>query len=238
MKSVGWIFYNRWLFETEYSHAELAPLTPEGSKLWLCGPDSDWDPKLVRTCKGSSWAGASFHADLESARAAFDNAEGHFSTLPGTTENWHAILRPFRFSGKTNWFSHSDLRLEVADVDPGGPLAVMTSAGYDDESLSYLPRILDFTSKVDKVRSWYDTLDGNLINGNYQHQHLEIDGMTFSIWKSDEAMTEAAYGLGPHREYLNAQKTDKLADRTSYLRNRVIASKGTWGGADPISLTD
>ncbi|MBG6177614.1 hypothetical protein IWQ55_005538 [Labrenzia sp. EL_208] len=34
-----------------------------------------------------------------------------------------------------------------------------------------------------------------------------------------------------------SKKSDKLADRTCYLRNRVMASKGTWRGVDPVELT-
>lgn len=238
MKSVGWVFYSRWSFDAGYSHTDLAPPAPNGSELWMCGPDSNWDPKIIRTCKGTSWAGASFHSDQASAQAALDNAERHFSTLPQANEAWYAILRPIRFSGVTNWFSGRGLELDIASHDPGGALAVMTSAGYDEENLSDLPRILDFTAKVDEVRSWYDTLDENVVNGNFQHQHEDIDGMTFSIWKSDEAMMKAAYGAGTHRTYLSAQKSHKLADRTSYLRNRVMASKGTWDGIDPVELTN
>ncbi|MBG6142604.1 hypothetical protein IWQ51_000713 [Labrenzia sp. EL_142] len=102
---------------------------------------------------------------------------------------------------------------------------------------SDLPRILDFTAKIDEVRAWHDTLDGNLINGNFQHRLADIDGMTFSIWKTDAAMRKAAYGDGTHRTCLDAQKSDKLADRTCYLRNRVMASKRTWRGVDPLELT-
>lgn len=237
MRRVGWIFYGHWSFDAEHALADMAPPAPDGSDLWMCGPDSDWHPKAVRTCKGSSWAGASFHSDQAGAQAAFDSAERHFASLPAHSEAWYAILRPFRFSGITNWFSGHGLALDTASEDPGGPLAIMTSAGYDEENKTDLPRILKFTAKVDEVRAWYDTLDANLINGNFQHQHDDIDGMTFSIWKSDDAMIKAAYGPGLHRTYLDAQKSEKLADRTCYLRNRVLSSKGMWGGVDPIELS-
>ncbi|MBG6159251.1 hypothetical protein IWQ52_005211 [Labrenzia sp. EL_159] len=61
-----------------------------------------------------------------------------------------------------------------------------------------LTPILDFTAKVDEVRAWYDALDGNLINGNFRHRLADIDGMTFSIWKTDDTMRKAAYGDGTH----------------------------------------
>ena len=237
MKQVGWIFYSHWTFDRIYSHNDLAPPAPADSALWLCGPDSAWDPVAVRSREGASWAGASFHTERASAKAAFDQAETHFATLPAHHEAWHAVLRPYRFSGVTNWFSARQLDLDLAPDDPGGPLAIMTSAGYDTENQNDLPRILDFTSKVDEVRNWYGTLDENIIHGNFQHQHDDIDGMTFSIWKSDQAMMKAAYGTGTHRTYLDRQKSEKLADRTSYLRNRIIASKGTWQGGNPVDLT-
>lgn len=80
-------------------------------------------------------------------------------------------------------------------------------------------------------------MPGKSPRGNFQHRLADIDGMTFSIWKTDDATRKAAYGDGTHRTCLDAQKSDKLADRTCYLRNRVMASKGTWRGVDPVELT-
>ncbi|MCR9061776.1 MAG: hypothetical protein NXI02_30915 [Rhodobacteraceae bacterium] len=60
MRRVGWVFYSHWSFQAEHSHAGLAPTAPGDSDLWMCGPDSNRDPKIIRTCNGSSWTGAGF----------------------------------------------------------------------------------------------------------------------------------------------------------------------------------
>ncbi len=98
MRRVGWVFYSHWSFQAEHLHTGLAPTAPDDGDLWMCGPDSNRDPMIIRTCKGSSWAGAGFHSDLTSAQTAFDNAEQHFSSLPANTEAWYANLRPIRFA--------------------------------------------------------------------------------------------------------------------------------------------
>ena len=93
-------------------------------------------------------------------------------------------------------------------------------------------RMRDFRENVDRVRAWYDEIDGNIINGNFA---TGTDGMTFSLWRSDDALRTGAYGPGLHRAQLDRQKAERLADRTSYTRTRLLRHTGTWDGRDPLT---
>ena len=79
------------------------------------------------------------------------------------------------------------------------------SGGFSFVTGHLTPRIVDFATKVDAARAWYDTLDDNLINSNFQHRHADTGRMMFPVWKTDDAMTSAAYGAGLHRTHPDAQ---------------------------------
>lgn len=53
--------------------------------------------------------------------------------------------------------------------------------------------------------------------------------MTFSVWKDDAAMMDAAYRTGTHRAQIDRYKAEKTADRTSFTRARLLASAGAAG---------
>jgi hypothetical protein len=49
-------------------------------------------------------------------------------------------------------------------------------------------------------------------------------------------MVDAMYRPGIHRTQIERHKRDKLADRTSFTRFRVLATRGSWRGSDPLEL--
>jgi hypothetical protein len=232
MFKVGWITFHRWLFETEQSPDTLTVGAPKGAVWWHCGAESPIGPNGFRTLKGRSWAGAGFFEDRANAELVLDDLSSQFPSLPAWVEEFHCLLRPIRFSGDCRWLARADAELAVAANDPGGPMVVLTSAGYDDMGPAHYARMLDFRENVDRVRAWYDTLDGNIVNGSYA---TGTDGMTFSLWRSDDDMRTAAYGQGFHRTQLDRQKAERMADRTSYTRTRMVRHSGTWNGRDPVA---
>jgi len=58
--------------------------------------------------------------------------------------------------------------------------------------------------------------------------------MTVSLWRSDEAMMAAAYRPGHHRSQVDYQREFGMIDYSSFTRTRILATKGTWDGSDPV----
>ena len=232
MVKVGWITFHRWLFLEEQAPDTLVIPAPEGAVWWHSGADSPIGPNGFRTGRGCSWAGAGFYEDEAEAHHVLDELEAQFTDLPAFAENFHCLLRPIRFFGDCRWLDGANAELAVAASDPGGPVVVLTSAGYDDTGPDQYARMRDFRENVDRVRAWYDTIDGNIVNGSFT---TGTDGMTFSLWRSDKSLRDAAYGEGLHRTQLDRQKSERMADRTSYTRTRMMRHLGTWNGRDPVS---
>jgi len=51
-------------------------------------------------------------------------------------------------------------------------------------------------------------------------------------------MKRAAYKSGVHKAQLARHQGSALFDRSSFTRGRVMASRGAWGGVDPVSGLD
>lgn len=60
----------------------------------------------------------------------------------------------------------------------------------------------------------------------------DVDGCTFSLWQSESAFQNWAYGPGHHANAMREHRRDKLAERSSFVRCRVLQSQGVWNGAD------
>lgn len=120
------------------------------------------------------------------------------------------------------------------DEDPGGVLAVITSAGYVSEDESQQARIREFAAQNEEVRAFYGTLDSNVLRYPFNVCGAR-DGMTFSIWRSDPAMVTAAYKNGTHRAMMDVHKARAMFDHSSFTRLRLLDSRGTWDGVDPLS---
>lgn len=236
MIDVGWITFHRWVFDEPHSLGEVVFPNLPGAVAWHAGPDSPLGEDGQRTGTGTSWACAGFFAERSDAEAALDSAETLFAEVPAHSEAFHALLRPIRFAGVCHWLTDAGAAFRPASEDPGGPVVVLTSAGYDispsGPDASQIARMKDFRTNVDAVRDWYDTLDGNIVAGNFA---TGGDGMTFTLWRSDADLTAAAYGAGAHRTQLDRQRAEGLADRTSYTRTRVLRHMGHWDGRDPVA---
>ena len=77
---------------------------------------------------------------------------------------------------------------------------------------------------------FYGTLDGNLRRDVFSGGFDGGDGFTFSLWRDDAAMQQAAYEPGVHRSLMDRSRDGSLFDRSSFTRARVVASQGSWDG--------
>lgn len=237
-RRLTWMTIHRLRFDQPVDAKSGGVSEPVGAALALIGPDSRLDASGLRGSSSAVWGGICFYEDRAAAETAMDDPQ----TIPAcghAVEAWHGLLCPISHRGETAWFG----ALENAncfvpagrDDDPGGRLVVLTSAGFNDlppdQLLDDMPRRMDFSRNVDRVVAWYATLPANLARANFHLRAMgHVDGLTVSVWSSDEAMIAAAYKLGVHRTQIDRYRTEQTADRSSFTRARLIRSKGTWEG--------
>ncbi|MFN8829372.1 MAG: hypothetical protein ACK50Q_00235 [Labrys sp. (in: a-proteobacteria)] len=209
-----------------------APLPgPSQARAWRFYPSSPLNEAGMRTNVSDVWGGIGIHDTKSDAEAALDAIK----TLPWyaeTVERWHALLLPVRHHGETNWRGTlSDATLACAADDPGGPLVVITSAGFNAPGPADMPRIADFNRRVEQVKFAYRTLPGNRVSDVFSGARVDgHDGMTVTLWADVPAMMAAAYKDGVHREQMDLHRAAAMIDRSSFTRNRVLAATGTWDG--------
>lgn len=209
---------------------------PAAAVVWRFGPDSPLGATGLRTRIGDVWGGVGLYTDRAAAQAVIDEPATHLGFMSDALQSWHAMLQPIAHRGEVNWFGplQGKPTLDTSRDDPGGLMVVLTTAGYDalppEKLQADLPRRIDFVANVERVRAWYATLPGNLARGVFNFAPLGTDGLTFSVWKEDAAMTDAAYRSGTHRAQIDRYKAEKTADRTSFTRARLVHSSGTWRG--------
>ena len=209
-RQLTWATFHRWEFNQPLDAADFSIKAPLGARLWLCGPDSPQGDNGLRTRVSTVWGGTAFYEGEAAAYKVIDDPLQAFCTLPPLVEHWHTLLLPIRHRGETNWFTLADSALCLSSTDPGGAIAVVTSGGFNSRAPDQVPRIARFSEKVDQVREWFSTLESNVVTGNYGPTMDGADGMTFSLWKSEQSLVEAAYQPGFHRERIDEQKIPSL----------------------------
>jgi len=209
--------------------------SPEACLSWKIGPDGPVGPNGYRL-PSNVWGGVALFADRSAAEAAFAASEHYLPFLAETVENWHALLLPVAHRGECNHLDRSDPRLifEPGAEDPGGPLFVMTTAGYVMGPDLDVARVIDFRVHVDKVHEWLQSADGRIASQVFTPHTVGDDGVTMSLWRSDTAMIDTMYRPGVHRTQVERHRRENLADRTSFTRFRVLATRGQWNGSDPF----
>jgi hypothetical protein len=185
-----------------------------------------------RRLPSNVWCGVALFESRAAAEKAFAAPERFLPA--GSRQSWHALLLPVAHRGECNHFESGRPRtlFEIAEHDPGGPLFVMTTAGFVPPP--DLARVVDFRLHVDKVRDSLAAVGGCVASEVFTPHTLGDDGVTMTLWKNDAAMIDAMYRPGIHRTQVDRHKRDNLADRTSFTRFRVLATRGQWGGSDSL----
>ena len=241
-RSFCYMTFHRVRFGRPYSNETDRFAGPEAATHWLFGPDSPVGEDGLWTRRSDVWGGVAFYGDLHTASSVMDDPRAALPWLAEGTEAWHALLCPTTHRGRVNWFGGLEAasNFRTVPMDKAGPLAVMTSAGFrelpPDALRADIPRRADFVARAERVRAWYHSVPGCLAQGIYHFGPPPIDGLTFTLWDSDAAMTAAAYGAGVHRRQLDRHAAAPLIDRTSFTRARLLRSAGAWGGQrDPLT---
>ena len=213
---------------------------PAETSSWLAMVDAPLGANLLAARAGAVWGIVGCHSSGEAADTTVTLASEVLPILDDTLESWHVAFDVVGHRGEVDWLDrrHPGLALEPVADDPGGPLAVMTTAGFVIDKDFDFARAQDFSFNVDRVRGVLDVAPGNVLTHVLQAaEPTGPDGITFTVWRSDDAMRDAAYRPGPHRQQLDRYKAEQTADRTSFTRLRPRTSAGSWNRVDPIEAT-
>jgi hypothetical protein len=227
-----WITLHRLRFPDAVS--SLARVFPPvaGPDCWLFGPHYDVGPDGMLTGVSDVWGGVGIWHRRDAAEAMLAAPEDAMPWLDETVAAWHCLAVPFAHRGEVNWRGHLEAGTAVraAPVDPGGPLIVLTSAGFLSRDAATLPRIIRFVAGVVGVLAAYAADPSNLRRAAFRGSFDGRDGFTISLWHSDEGMRRAAYRPGTHRDRIDEDKAGLLSDRSSFTRLRLLRSRGDWDG--------
>lgn len=210
--------------------------SPAGSASWQIGPDGAIGPD-GRRLPSNIWCAVGLYHQRAEAEGAVQSPEASMPFLLRATEAWHALLLPIANRGECNHLDPAapGLLLQPAGEDPGGPLAVLTTAGFNPCPGFSMQRVIDFRHAVDAVRDTVAGMDGNLARQVFTPHVAGTDGFTCTLWRDDKAMMAYAYRPGKHRTEMERYKAEQTADRTSFSRFRVLATRGQWEGRCPIA---
>lgn len=209
---------------------------PAGAASWKIGWDGAVAPDGSRQ-PSEIWCALGLYPERIHAEAAVADPAAIMPFLAETTEAWHAVLMPLAHRGECNHLDRDNpgLLLATHDDDPGGPLIVLTTAGFDLGPDLDMNRVIDFRRNVDQVRAAVAIATGNVARQVFTPHTRGDDGMTMTIWRDDAAMSAFAYRPGEHRERIDRHKREQTCDRTSFTRLRAVRTRGSWEGRDPVA---
>ncbi|MCY6382865.1 hypothetical protein [Hoeflea prorocentri] len=233
-----WIVFHRVRFAEPVDGLGNPFPGPKSAAAWRFYPASQLSEDNMRNFNNDEWGGFGIYPNREAAQAVFDVPEAHLSFLADPVEAYHALIAPYAHHGEVNWRGETlaNDTFAVAKEDPGGPLVVFTSAGFEGRGPEDAERIVAFLHGVYAVQDYYAGLPGNIRQAVYSGVGVDGgDGITVSLWQNDAAMMQAAYKPGEHRGQMDNHKKTSRMDRSSFTRARIIASKGSWKGCNPVS---
>ncbi|RLA09623.1 MAG: hypothetical protein DRQ60_11045 [Gammaproteobacteria bacterium] len=235
--SHDWLVLLRVRFPHILDAAEQSFEAPPRADVWRFGPEnSSFNDLGLPNFRSETWGGFALYHDRETAEAVVAAPRDSLPFLTDAVEAWCGLLLPVTHRGEVDLRGQveSDSAIQTVDQDPGGPLVVVTTAGYLSREPDQIPRIVDFNARASKARDFYKTLEGNVRSSIFYTGHDGLDNLTCSFWRNDAAMQEAAYDAGYHRDQIKRQNTHQMTDRTSFTRARVLESSGTWDGSNPV----
>jgi hypothetical protein len=107
---------------------------PKTAEAWRFYPATMLGENGLPTFVSDEWGGFGIYRNLEAAQEVFAHPEEHLGFLGEAVEAFHTVAVPYAHHGKVDWRGEflENTTFAVAPSDPGGPLLVLTSAGYDN----------------------------------------------------------------------------------------------------------
>ncbi len=210
--------------------------TPEDAISWKIGPCGPVGPDGFRL-PSNVWCAVGLFTERTAATVAMERRDSYMPFLSDTTESWHQVLLPIRHHGECNHLNREcpGEVFEVSSADPGGPLMVITTAGYNFGPELKIERVINFRRSVDRVNDWMGNVEGCLASQPFTPYTKGDDGCTLSVWRDDACMLNAMYREGTHRAQIDRHKSTSIFDRSSFTRFRILEMCGQWNGKDPIA---
>lgn len=230
-----WITLHRVRFAAPIAARDRSFPSVAGASLWrFCPQHVPGEDGLV-TLTSDVWGGLGIWDSRAAAEAMLADPGAAMPWLSEAVAHWHCLAIPVSHRGKVNWRGHIEdgTAVRPAPADPGGPLVIVTTAGFLSRDAQALPRIRRFVEGVSEVMAWYGALPSNLRNDVFNGPDGR-EGFTCSLWRSDAAMREAAYRDGRHRARIAEYNEGMLMDYSSFTRLRALRSHGDWDG-DPFA---
>ncbi len=209
---------------------------PRTADVWRFAPSSKIGPSGY-TCEDPVWGGFGLYTSRQDAEDVIKSPARPLPFLENAVEAWHGLVIPYAHRGAVKWREdvQTDSAIRPAAADPKGPLIVITSAGYDTAETATPSRVMAFVKAVQNMVDHYRTLPGNIRADVFSAGQVDgREGCTVSLWADDKAMMAAAYKGGEHKAQLDYHKATPHFDHSSFTRGRIVASTGTWDGADPV----
>lgn len=233
-----WLTLHRVRFSAVKDGAGKPLPGPGNAKFWRFAPASEMGADGMWTNQSAIWGGFALHSSKSAAEAVFDDPQAHLPFLDQAVEQWHALVIPYAHRGAVQWGDavQDNSAIRVARADPKGPLVVLTTAGYTNPGPVDESRTKAFLSGIVGVIDFYGTLSGNVRRAVFPGGGVDgREGCTISLWKDDAAMMSGAYKTGEHKAQMDLHRKSALFDRSSFSRGRILASKGSWDGGDPVA---
>jgi spheroidene monooxygenase len=162
--------------------------------------------------------------DLATARARTADAPVPARHAARAAESWHLFLRPV--SARGAWSRAAPFT--PAD-DPGtGPLVALTRATLRPAKAAQFWRRVPDISRVIGA-------DPNVLFKIGIGEVPLLHQVTFSVWPDAAAMAGFARTDGPHARAIAAVRAGDWFSEELYARFRLLDTRGTWGGTDPLT---
>ena len=229
-----WITLHRVRFPAPVNARERVFEPVDGPDCWRFCVGHNLGENDLPTWISDTWCGMGIWKNRADAEAMVSDPQSAMPYLSEGIEAWHALALPVQHRGEVAWRGTvgADSAIRVCDDDPSGPLAVMTSASFDDPANpDELPRISRFVVKVSEAMDFLGKQPGNLRHDVFNGGFDGREGFTLTLWDSDAAMLKAAYHSGHHRKLMDESRDGSLFDRSSFTRLRILKSHGSWDGA-------
>lgn len=141
MNDHDWITFHRVQFAQAVSATERSFPPVPGAALWRFGPQPTLSPDGVLSPLSEIWGGFSIWPSRAEAEAMMADPAAAMPWLSETAAAWHCLAVPFAHRGEVNWrgIVESGTAIRPAATDPGGPLAIITSAGFNVANAETIP---------------------------------------------------------------------------------------------------
>ena len=162
--------------------------------------------------------------DLKTAQERIESEQIYAKYHAKSDEAYTLFLSPV--SARGSWSGHAPFESHVDDTN--GPVAALTRATVNPVSaLKFWRRVPDISAMIGQ--------DSNVAFKIGIGEVPLLHQITFSIWPDTQDMAAFARKDGPHARAIKAVRDGKWFREELYARFRILDSRGTWEGRDPLA---